>query len=190
MLSSRFTEALTYTAELHQQQKRKVSGSPYVAHLLRVAGLVLEYGGTEDEAIAALLHDAIEDQGGDVARTEIRRRFGDAVVAIVEGCSDADSSPKPPWRKRKQAHIDELQHASSSVQLVVTADKLDNARSLLQEYRIRGEALWDFFHGRRDGTLWYYREMVAALVAAGVNPLVEELQRTMADLERAVSGES
>lgn len=187
-LSQRFTDALVYTATLHQAQKRKVSGSPYVAHLLRVAGIALEYGATEDEAIAALLHDAIEDQGGAATREEIRRRFGDEVVATVEGCTDADTTPKPPWRKRKEAHVDHLRHASASVRLIVAADKLDNARSLLKEYRIRGEGVWDFFHAGRDGTLWYYRAMVDALIAAGTNPLVEEVAHTVEDLER-ISGE-
>lgn len=186
-LSHRFTDALAYTAALHQKQRRKVSDSPYVAHLLRVAGIVLEYGATEDEAIAALLHDAIEDQGGGPTREEIRLRFGNEVVAIVEGCSDADTVPKPPWRKRKEEHIAEVRQASPSVRLVVAADKLDNARSLLQEYRHRGESLWDFFHGRREGTLWYYRAMLEALAAGGVTPLVEEFQRTLEEIERLAS---
>ena len=188
-LSQCFTEALVYTTALHHEQNRKVSGSPYVAHLLRVAGIVLEYGATEDEAIAALLHDAIEDQGGATTREEIRCRFGDQVAAMVEGCTDADTTPKPPWRKRKEAHVDELRHASASVRLIVAADKLDNARSLLQEYRIRGERLWDYFHGRRDGTLWYYRAMVDALRAADTSPLVDEVARTVGEIERIVGGE-
>ena len=157
---------------------------PYISHLLSVAGLAIEYGANEDEAIAALLHDAVEDQGGAAAREEIRRRFGDNVVAIVDGCSDAETTPKPPWKERKEAHVAELAHASPSVCLVVAADKLDNARSLLHEYRRRGEALWDFFHGGREGTLWYYRAMVEALKLSGVGPLVEELDRTVAELER------
>ena len=183
-LTSRFIEALTYAATLHQHQKRKVSDSPYVAHLLRVAGIVLEHGASENEAIAALLHDAVEDQGGAAAREEIRRRFGDEVTAIVDGCSDAETIPKPPWRERKEAHLAELRRASASVRLVIAADKLDNARSLLHEYRHHGPAIWSHFHGRRDGTIWYFRAMVDALKASGVTPLIEELERTMEEVEK------
>jgi (p)ppGpp synthase/HD superfamily hydrolase len=184
LLSPRFTSALVHATELHQDQERKVSGVPYVAHLLRVAGLVLEYGGNEDEAIAALLHDAVEDQGGMPVLEEIRRQFGDAVADTVLGCSDALARPKPPWRDRKQAHIEHVRAATPSVQLVVAADKLDNARSLLREYRVRGELLWNFFHGRREGTLWYYNAMLAALKGIGVSALVEEFERTLVEIRR------
>ena len=184
LLSPRFTSALVYATELHQEQQRKVSGVPYVAHLLRVAGIVLEYGGNEDEAIAALLHDAVEDQGGMPVLDEIRRRFGDTVASTVLGCSDAHARPKPPWRDRKQAHVDHVRAASPSIRLVVAADKLDNARSLLREYRIRGESLWNFFHGGRDGTLWYYDAMLAMLKDVDLTPLVEELERTLAEIRR------
>jgi (p)ppGpp synthase/HD superfamily hydrolase len=184
LLSPRFTSALVHATELHQNQERKVSGVPYVAHLLRVAGLVLEYGGNEDEAIAALLHDAVEDQGGMPVLEEIRQQFGAATAEIVAGCSDACSRPKPPWRDRKQAHVDHVRTASPSVQLVVAADKVDNARSLLREYRTRGESLWNFFHGGRDGTLWYYDAMLAALKDVGVTALVEELERTLVEIRR------
>ncbi|MGO9114984.1 MAG: HD domain-containing protein [Thermoguttaceae bacterium] len=184
LLSPRFTSALAYAAELHQEQERKVSGTPYVAHLLRVAGIVLEYGGNEDEAIGGLLHDAVEDQGGMPVLDEILRRFGETVAETVLGCSDAHARPKPPWQQRKQAHVDHVRAASPAVRIVVAADKLDNARSLLREYRIRGESLWNFFHGGRDGTLWYYDAMLAALKGAGVTPLVEELERTLAEIRR------
>lgn len=130
LLSSRFTEALSYVAALHAEQRRKVSGEPYLAHLLAVTAIVMEHGGNEDEAIAALLHDAAEDQGGTATPEEIRRRFGAAVAEIVEGCSDTVVSPKPPWRQRKEAHIARLRDASPSVRLVVAADKLHNVGSL------------------------------------------------------------
>ena len=184
LLSPRFTAALVHATELHQEQERKISAVPYVAHLLRVAGLVLEYGGSEDEAIGALLHDAVEDQGGMPVLDEIRRQFGDAVADIVLGCSDALTRPKPPWRDRKQAHVEHVRTASPSVQLVVAADKLDNARSLLREYRARGEMLWNFFHGGREGTLWYYDAMLAALKSAGVSAIVEEFERTLIEIRR------
>ena len=124
MLSSRFSDALVYAANLHAAQTRKVSGEPYLAHLLGAAAIVLDYGGDEDEAIAALLHDAIEDQGGPAARAEILRRFGERVAAIVEGCTDTDAFPKPPWRQRKEAFLERLRTAAPSVRLVVAADKL------------------------------------------------------------------
>ena len=189
LLSPRFASALAYTAELHREQVRKVSDVPYVAHLLRVAGLVLEYGGNEDEAIAALLHDAVEDQGGMPVLDEIRRRFGAAVAETVLGCSDAVTRPKPPWQVRKQAHVDHVRAGSPSVRLVVAADKLDNARSLLREYRIRGESLWGFFHGGREGTLWYYDAMFAALQSAGPAELIEELGRTLVEIRRLADEE-
>ena len=183
-LSARFAEATTYAIALHADQRRKASGEPYAAHLLAVAAIVLEHGGSEDEAIAALLHDAIEDCGGAPIRDEIRRRFGPRVVAIVDGCTDADVTPKPPWRPRKEAHLARLREASASVRLVAAADKLHNARALVREYRVRGEALWDHFRGGRDGTLWYYRTAADVLSNVEETPLVEELQRTVAQLER------
>ena len=105
LLSHRFKDALDYATDLHATQVRKGSGVPYIGHLLAVASIVLDYGGTEDEAIAALLHDAVEDQGGDATRQEIIRRFGPEIAAIVDGCTDAETIPKPPWRKRKEDYI-------------------------------------------------------------------------------------
>lgn len=187
LLSQRFTEALVLATELHAQQIRKGSGVPYIAHLLGVAAIVLEYGGNEDEAIAALLHDAIEDQGGATTRELIRSRFGDDVTAIVDGCTDADTIPKPPWRDRKEAYLTHLRQVSPSVKLVSTADKLYNARSILKDYQQVGEALWERFHGKKDGTLWYYRSLVAVLSETGVTPLVTELQQVVAQLESLVT---
>jgi GTP pyrophosphokinase len=182
-LSPRFAEGLAYAAALHAGQRRKVGGEPYLAHLLAVAALVLEGGGDEDEAIAGLLHDAVEDQGGTATLEAIRRRFGDRVAEIVWGCSDATETPKPPWRQRKEKHVARLTAATPSVRLVVTADKLHNARSLLRDHRRLGPSLWTEFHGGRDGTLWYYRAAVEALKSAGTAPLVEELDRAVAELE-------
>ena len=186
-LSGRFSEALLYAAAVHADQRRKVSGEPYLAHLLGAAAIVLEHGGNEDEAIAALLHDAIEDQGGAAVREEIRRRFGQEVLEIVEGCSDTDTRPKPPWRQRKEAHIARLRHASASIRLVSAADKLHNARALLREYRAGGESVWDHFRGGREGTLWYYRTVADALKQSGASPLVEELDRVLGEIERLAS---
>ena len=176
-------EALSYAATLHADQQRKASGEPYLSHLLAVAALVMEYGGNEEETIAALLHDAVEDQGGMATLAEIRRRFGPAVAEIVEGCSDTAVAPKPPWRQRKEAYIARLRTAPASVRLVSAADKLHNARSILREYRRQGPSVWRHFRGGRDGTLWYYRTVVDTLKHSGVNPLVEELERTVAEIE-------
>jgi (p)ppGpp synthase/HD superfamily hydrolase len=184
MLTQRFTAALVYAAQLHATQTRKLSGTPYVSHLLRVVGLALEYGADEDEAIAALLHDAVEDQGGPPTREEIRRRYGDRVVAIVDGCTDTDQTPKPPWRARKEAYLAHLRTASTSVRLVSACDKVDNARSLLASYRQYGESVWERFSGRREGTLWYYRSLVEIFRQPPVSPLAEDLAREVEELER------
>jgi (p)ppGpp synthase/HD superfamily hydrolase len=186
-LTARFEEALLYACQLHARQVRKASNVPYVAHLLSVAAIALEHGATEDEAIAALLHDAIEDQGGVPTGAEIRRRFGGEVADIVEGCTDADTIPKPPWRARKEKYLAHLPTASASVQLVSAADKLHNARSLVADYRLHGENLWERFSGGRDGTLWYYRAVVIALGRTPISELVSELDRVVGELERMVS---
>jgi (p)ppGpp synthase/HD superfamily hydrolase len=188
VLTERFEGALVFAARLHRDQRRKGSGVPYVSHLLAVCELTLEYGGDEDEAIAALLHDAIEDQGGEVARVEILKEFGLRVTEIVEGCTDTDQSPKPAWRIRKEDYIRHVTEASASVRLVSACDKLHNARSLVMDYRVFGEDLWSRFTGRRDGTLWYYRAMVNALRAAGASPVVEELDRVVSELEVLACG--
>lgn len=183
MLTERFERALILATRLHRDQRRKGSGVPYVSHLLAVCGLTLDYGGGEDEAIAALLHDAIEDQGGAVARDQIYSEFGERVTEIVERCTDTDEWPKPPWRARKEAYVGHVAEASPSVRLVSACDKIHNARSLVMDYRICGEALWSRFTGGRDGTLWYYRAMVGALREAGPGEVVNELDRVVTELE-------
>jgi (p)ppGpp synthase/HD superfamily hydrolase len=183
-LTSRFTRAVGYAARLHATQKRKGTERPYVAHLLGVASLVLEHGGDEDLAIAALLHDAAEDQGGLPRLEEIRRKFGARVARIVDGCSDAYTDPKPPWHERKQKYVAHLPKASPEVRLVCAADKLHNAREILADYRAVGDELWDRFQGGKQGTLWYYRGLMSAFRKAGSNPLVEELDRVVTELER------
>jgi (p)ppGpp synthase/HD superfamily hydrolase len=157
-LSDRFDRALVYATEVHAGQLRKGTQIPYIAHLLAVAGLVLEHGGDEDQAIAALLHDAAEDHGGEVRLADIRGRFGDRVEAIVRECSDAlpvGAEPKKPWKERKEAYLSHLEHADEGVLLVSAADKLHNARAVLLDYRDVGEAVWTRFKGGREGTLCY-----------------------------------
>jgi GTP pyrophosphokinase len=149
-----------------------------------VAAIALEHGADEDQAIAALLHDAVEDQGGVPVRDEIGRRFGGAVAEIVEGCTDADTMPKPPWRARKEKFLARLPHAGRGVHLVTAADKLHNVRGLLDDYRSRGESLWSHFSGGKAGTLWYYRSVVTVLQNASPGELVEKLDRVVGDLEQ------
>jgi GTP pyrophosphokinase len=191
-LTTRFEDALVFAAQLHREQRRKSTDVPYIAHLLAVTALVLEYGGDEDTAIAALLHDAIEDQGGAATRELIRERFGRRVVAIVDGASDTDETPKPPWRDRKERYLAHLATAPPEVLLVTTADKLHNARAILADYRVQGEALWARFNAGREEQLWFYRSMVQTLTAAApasLRPMVEELARVVDELRMLTEGE-
>jgi GTP pyrophosphokinase len=186
-LSGRFRQALVYADELHETQRRKGSGAPYIAHLLGVAAIVLEHGASEDEAIAALLHDAVEDQGGPSTLAAIRLRFGPRVAEIVAGCTDADTVPKPPWQERKEAYLAHLAAADEGVCLVCAADKLYNLRTIVADYRAIGEEIWPRFTAGKSGTLWYYREVTRVLRQAWPDALVEELARTVAELEQLVA---
>ena len=185
-LGPRFEQALIYATQKHSGQTRKSTGVPYVAHLLSVTALVLEAGGDEEQAIAALLHDAVEDCGGAPVLADIRARFGDRVANIVDGLTDTDQSPKPPWRARKEHYLRHLREASEDVRLVSVADKLHNVRSILADYRLIDDAVWERFAGRREGTLWYYRALLDIFLQGPSNRLVEELQRTLLELERLV----
>jgi (p)ppGpp synthase/HD superfamily hydrolase len=187
-LTPRFEEAFSYAHHLHASQKRKGTEIPYIAHLMSVSAMVIEDGGDEDQAIAGLLHDAVEDQGGQATLEEIRRRFGERVATIVESCTDADVIPKPPWRQRKEAYIAHVRTAPPEVRRVSSADKLHNARAILADFRREGDRLWERFNGGRDGTLWYYRALVQAFREAGPSQIVEELDRVVSELERLVSG--
>jgi GTP pyrophosphokinase len=186
-LSPKFYQALHYAVLIHAGQFRKGTGIPYLAHLLGVASIALEHGANEDEAIGALLHDAGEDAGGDGRIEDVRHRFGNAVADIVRGCTDAVTSPKPPWRKRKEDYIAHVPAASPSVQLVSASDKLHNARAILRDYRRLGDSLWPRFNGGKEGTLWYYRSLVTAFGQAGRNELVAELDRVVTELEQLAS---
>jgi len=143
-----FSRALAFATELHAIQLRKQTDIPYISHLIGVAGIVLENGGTADEAIVGLLHDSIEDcgvkfpGGVEALRAHIRASFGPAVLAIVEGCTDAETLPKPPWRARKAAYLAHLVTASPSVRLVSCSDKLHNARAIVSDLRVMGNALF------------------------------------------------
>jgi (p)ppGpp synthase/HD superfamily hydrolase len=190
-LSKKFDEAFLYAHELHGDQGRKGTTRPYIAHLMGVCAIVLTHGGDEDQAIAALLHDAVEDCGGAPRLAEIREKFGERVARIVAGCTDTDQVPKPPWRERKEAYVAHLRSAPDDVRLVSAADKLYNVSEILADYRTLGEHLWQRFSGGRGGTLWYYRALVDAFRAGGtsleVEALVDELDREISELERLTS---
>jgi len=183
VLSSRFEGALILATRLHTNQIRKGARVPYVAHLLAVTALVLEDGGDEDQAIAALLHDAVEDQGGIETLDVIRRRFGVRVAHIVEGCSDSFESPKPPWRERKVIYLRHLREADIDILRVSLADKLHNACSILRDLQKNGDVIWERFKGGKDGTLWYYRTLVAIFHENDFSPMVSELQYVFNKIE-------
>jgi (p)ppGpp synthase/HD superfamily hydrolase len=182
-LGRRFEQALLFATRKHAGQHRKGTTVPYVAHLLGVASLVLEAGGDEDLAIAALLHDVVEDCGGAPMLREIRRRFGKRVAHIVDGCTDTDLDPKPPWLQRKKDYIAHLRTADADTRLVSAADKLHNVRSIVAAYREIGDRVWERFHGKRDGTLWYYRALLDEFQRRKTNPLIRELSRVVVELE-------
>jgi (p)ppGpp synthase/HD superfamily hydrolase len=186
-LGVRFDEAFRFAAEKHATQTRKKTDVPYISHLMSVAALVLEAGGDEDQAIAALLHDVVEDCGGKVMLEEVRQRFGERVANIVDGCTDAYTSPKPPWKQRKIDYLEVLRRADQDIRLVSAADKLHNVRTILADYRREGDRVWERFSGRKDGTLWYYRAVLDELRRGPSNGLVDELQRVVTELETLTS---
>jgi (p)ppGpp synthase/HD superfamily hydrolase len=187
-LTERFDAAMQYAAELHRTQTRKGGDIPYLGHLLSVASLVVEGGGTETQAIAGLLHDAVEDQGGAPVLATIREKFGDDVATIVDECSDTDEVPKPPWDARKQKYIDHLWEADDATILVSLADKLDNARAILRDYRIDGEQLWQRFSVKDPQKhLWYYRSLLDVFKKKNTSWLVGELERIVDELEHLVA---
>ncbi len=194
LLSPRFSEALAGAAELHCRQLRKGTAIPYVAHVMAVACLAFEFGANEDEAIGALLHDAIEDAPGELGpdwvRAWIRMRFGDAVLQIVEGCTDTDQQPKPPWRERKEAYIEHVAGASPSVLLVSAADKLQNTRAILRDFQAIGDRVWERFRNAEEprdrSVIGYYRGLVDAYRTSGKHKaLVDELDSVVAAIEQA-----
>ncbi len=184
ILGERFEDALVFAARTHRTQLRKGSGIPYVGHLLGVCSLVIEDGGGEDEAIAALLHDAAEDRGGQRMLTEIRTRFGDNVADIVAACSDTFETPKPPWQERKQTYIDHLGGQPQAVLRVSLADKLFNARAILRDYLLVGDEVWNRFRAGRDGQLWYYRELADLFRRLLPGRMAAELTEVVGELER------
>jgi (p)ppGpp synthase/HD superfamily hydrolase len=184
MYGPRFEAALGYASALHHGQRRKGSGAPYITHPLAVAAIVGQYGGDEDQAIAALLHDVIEDCG--VTREAIAARYGERVAAIVDACTDTDQQPKPPWRPRKEAHLAHVRSQPPEVKLVVCADKLHNAQCIATDLRRPsvGHAVWSRFRASRDDVLWYYQSMVEALGHEWAHELHDELRHVVGAMTR------
>jgi len=189
-LTGQFSKALVYAELKHHNQVRKGGDIPYFGHLLSVAGLVINDGGSEEQAIAALLHDCVEDAGGSPTLDEIRKNFGTDVARIVDECSDTDVQPKPPWRERKAAYIRHLGDVGNDTLLVSVADKLDNARSMLRDYHEHGPALWERFTVKNpDDHLWYYDSLLEAYRKRALESwMVDELGRVVAELKRLVDG--
>lgn len=182
--SDRVGSALQRMFDLHRSQRRKGNNVPYITHLLAVAALVGEYGGDEDQFIAALLHDAVEDAGGHDMLESLREEFGDRVADYVWACSDTAEDPKPPWRPRKEQYLAHLREAPPEVKLISAADKLHNARAITVDLRRIGPAVWDRFKGGRDGSLWYYREALDALAAGWDHPILDELRLAVEEMLR------
>jgi GTP pyrophosphokinase len=183
-LTSRFDEALKYTHEVHRSQARKGNGTPYIGHLLGVASIVLDDGGSEDEAIAALLHDAPEDHGGRGRLEEIRSRFGEAVARIVEDCTDCWETPKRPWVERKQEYVEHARALPATSLRVAAADKVHNAYAILRDLRNTGEKIWERFNAPPDDVIAYYEGLVRSFRHAGGGKLVEELERIVKGIQR------
>ena len=183
VLTDRFDDALAYASRIHRKQLRKGTTIPYVSHLLAVASLTLEHGGTGDQAIAALLHDAAEDQGGQERLDDISVRYGAGVAKIVADCTDSWVEPKPEWRERKEAYLNSLASKSQTSLLVSVADKTHNASAIVADLRVHGPALWNRFTGGRGGSLWYYRALADRLAAAMPCALVDQLDRRVTEME-------
>lgn len=175
MLGEKFEAAMLRANEWHRDHLRKQTTIPYISHLLAVTALVLENGGDEEQAIAALLHDAVEDAGGPDTLAKIRAEFGDRVARIVNELSDTDVVPKPPWRARKEAYLAHLDGADDEVRLVSACDKVHNASSIVEDLATVGAAVWDRFSGGRDGSLWYYESLAAIYARRGPHRLAARL---------------
>jgi (p)ppGpp synthase/HD superfamily hydrolase len=183
LLTERYALAFAYANRLHAQQLRKGTTVPYISHLMSVSALVLEAGGDEDEAIAALLHDAVEDQGGADTLAEIGRQFGEQVAAWVAACSDTMIQPKPPWRERKEVYLQRLLTMPEAVVRIAIADKLHNARCTLADLQKDGNQVWQRFKTGREGTLWLYRAFLSRCPAGIAPGLLQELQQVIEAIE-------
>lgn len=183
--SDRIIAAIATAAQIHAAQVRKGTTIPYLSHLLGACSIALDYGASEDEAIAALLHDAIEDGAPTEAARATVWSFGDEVGRIVEACTDLDSHPRPPWRERKESYLASLATADHSILLVSASDKLHSARSVVRDLRAAGEDVWGRFSPPKGEIFWYYRGLVLAYRANPAHPkaLIDELDRTVTEME-------
>ena len=191
MLTDRFADAMTFAESIHRDQRRKGNGIPYVAHLLAVTATVLEWGGDEDTAIAALLHDAVEDQGGEPMAKEIRRRFGDRVASLVLHCSDiisTDPELKAPWEERKSAYLARLASAGPEAALITCADKTHNLAATIRDVRAHGRETLDRF-ARPDRLVWYYTSVADALERHADSVPLRELRDQIAALSAVLPAE-
>ena len=189
--SSRLAEAFAYAEEIHRGQARRKTEAPTLSHLMAVASLVMENGGDEDQAIAALLHDGPEDCGGRAILERIRERFGDLVAALVEDCTDTMESPKPDWQTRKRKYLDHLETVGDKSLLISICDKVHNARSLVAGYRQEGDAFWDRFTATPRQTLWYYTTLLEIFRRRRnpqIEPLISQLGRSVRQLQEAIQG--
>jgi (p)ppGpp synthase/HD superfamily hydrolase len=186
LLGPRFYDAVTYAGSLHGRQLRKGTTIPYLSHLLGVTAVVLEHGGDEDQAIAAMLHDAVEDQPrGGKTTEEIRARFGEQVLGLVLGLSDATEHPKPPWRERKERYVEHVRGATADELLISAADKLHNVRAICADLRRIGDDVWSRFKASQEEVSWYYHALIPAYRDAGFRAfIVDELERAVEEMDR------
>lgn len=184
IISPKFDDAFAYASALHRTQLRKNTSIPYLSHLMAVSALVIEHGGDEEQAIAGLLHDAVEDQGGEATLRKIEARYGTTVAEIVSDCTDAWTNPKPAWRARKEEYLAKLPAKKPGSQLVSLADKTHNARSILLDHRAIGPEIWNRFSVKRDQTLWYYRSLAGVFAMALPGGLSAELNDLVGRLEQ------
>jgi len=159
MNQKKYKEALIYAFKLHQKQKRKGTSIPYFFHLVSVSSLVIENGGNTDEAIAGLLHDAVEDQGGTKTLIYIKKKFGNKVAKIVDDCTDAIVIPKPPWYARKKLYLSKLKDKSQSSLLVSICDKYHNISSIIDDHERVGKKIWNRFNAKPKDIYWYYNSL-------------------------------
>jgi (p)ppGpp synthase/HD superfamily hydrolase len=184
-LSPLFEQALVYATQAHCKQTRKQTGIPYIAHILGVTAIAMEYGADETEAIGALLHDTVEDCGGAERLKDIQARFGEKVAKIVDGCTDTDEAPKPPWLERKKQYLAHLPQTDASTRLVSASDKLHNVRAIVADLRRHGPIVFERFKGKKHGTLWYYRSLVTTFRQFDHHrDLIDELDRVVTEMEK------
>jgi (p)ppGpp synthase/HD superfamily hydrolase len=189
-LSTRFDHSLLFASQIHREQDRKKSGIPYISHLLGVTSIVLDYGGDEEMAIAALLHDAVEDHGGRPMLRVIEQLFGARVAKMVDGCTDSyaeDPKKKESWERRKFRYLRRIRHEDAETRFVSAADKLYNVRAVLRDLRYDGEIIFTRFSVPKVKTLWYYRSLVREYRAGGIThrlkPLIDDLDRVVTEVE-------